>query len=79
MHQPYASIVCDIDETEPDILSHAYDRVSEGGYRLQGGACAIWRKAPCIGSIPRSLAAAWVLPQGKETLQQCFRRPSLRP
>ena len=43
MHQPYASSVCDRDETEPDILSHAYDRVSEAGYRLQGGACAIWR------------------------------------
>jgi hypothetical protein len=29
MHQLHASSLCDIDETEPDILSHAYDRVSQ--------------------------------------------------
>ena len=45
MNQPHASSLCDVDETEHDTLSHAYDRVSEAGHMLEGGACAVWHKA----------------------------------
>jgi hypothetical protein len=38
MHQPYISSLCDVDETEPDTLSHTCDRVSEAGHMLQGEA-----------------------------------------
>jgi formate/nitrite transporter FocA (FNT family) len=45
MNQPHALSLCDVDEAEHDTLSHACDRVSEAGYMLEGGACAVWHKA----------------------------------
>ena len=59
MHQPHASSLCDGDETEPDTLSYAYDRVSEAGHMLQGGAGALWHKVTRTrtGGVSCSLAA----------------------
>jgi hypothetical protein len=57
MHQPHASSLCDVDETEPDTLSHTCDRVSEAGHMLQGGAWAVWCKVTCTEGVPCSLAA----------------------
>jgi hypothetical protein len=57
MHQSHASSKCDMDEMEPDILSHACDRVSDAGHMLQGGACASWHKVTRTGGVLCSLAA----------------------
>src|SRR5262245_6148245 len=76
MHQLHASRWCDVDETGPDILSYAYDRVSEAGYMLQGGAGAIWRKVTHPGGFLCSLAAGmgFAPGEGRTVLQQCIRR-----
>ncbi len=47
--------LCDVDEAEPDTLSHTCDRVSEAGQMLQGGACAIWHKVTRIADIEQPL------------------------
>ena len=57
MHQLHASSLGDVDETDPDTLSHAGDRMSDTGHMLQGGAGAVWRQGTRTRGVLGSLAA----------------------
>ena len=72
MHQPHGSSWCDVDETWPDTLSHACDRVSEAGHMLQGGLWAVWRMVTRTRGVLGSLAAGMGFAPGEESTAAAY-------
>jgi len=71
--------LCDVDEAEPDTLSHTCDRVSEAGQMLQGGACAIWHKVTRIGEHYPIKMGSFEVEHPPNAPKLCIQYPPAQP